>query len=127
MTFEKYGNKVPAHGTEWKTLYAQLLKQFIDNKIFPPDVEKELLLSLKNPAASSCAEDDLIRVLRNYDANTNGFTLIEEVPLHGLFKLEDGKVFKKGEKQRKRFKCVEVKTGKIYLFSPVYEVEIVAG
>jgi SprT protein len=127
LTFEKYGNKVPAHGTEWKTLYAQLLKQFIDNKIFPPDVEKELLLSLKNPAASSCAEDDLIRVLRNYDANTNGFTLIEEVPLHGLFKLEDGKVFKKGEKQRKRFKCVEVKTGKIYLFSPVYEVEIVAG
>ena len=125
LTFEKYGNKVAAHGAEWKTLYASLLKQFIENKIFPPDIERELLVSLKNPAASSCAEDDLIRVLRKYDMNTNGYKLVEEIPLHGLFKLDDGKIFRKGEKQRKRFKCEDIKTGKVYLFSPVYEVEIV--
>jgi hypothetical protein len=125
LTFEKYGNKVMAHGTEWKTLYASLLKQFIDNKIFPVDIERELLISLRNPAASSCAEDDLIRVLRKYDTNTNGFKLVEEIPLHSLFRLDDGKIFKKGEKQRKRFKCTEVITGRIYLFSPVYEVELV--
>ena len=86
-------------------------------------IEKELLSSLKNPAASSCAEDDLIRVLRKYDTNKNGFKLVEEIPLNGLFKIDDGKIFKKGEKQRKRFKCEEVRTGKVYLFSPVYEVE----
>jgi len=125
LTFEKHGNKVQAHGIEWKTLYAQLLKQFIDNKIFPHDIEKELLSSLKNPAASSCAEDDLIRVLRKYDTNSNGYKLVEEIPLNGLFKIDDGKIFKKGEKQRKRFKCTEIQTGKIYLFSPVYEVELV--
>ena len=125
LIFEKYGNKVMAHGAEWKMLYAQLLKQFIDNKIFPEDVENELLLSLKNPAASSCAEDGLIRVLRKYDMNSNGYKLVEEIPLHGFFKLDDGKVFRKGEQQRKRFKCVEVSTGKVYLFSPVYEVEMV--
>ena len=125
LTFEKYGNKVQAHGIEWRTLYAQLLKQFVDNKIFPADIEKELLSSLKNPAASSCAEDDLIRVLRKYDTNSNGYKLVEEIPLNGLFKIDDGKIFKKGEKQRKRFKCLEVKTGKVYLFSPVYEVELI--
>ena len=125
LTFEKYGNKVLAHGAEWKNLYASLLKQFIDNKIFPADIENELLRSLKNPAASSCAEDDLIRVLRKYDTNPNGFKLVEEIPLNKLFKLDDGKIFKKGERQRKRFKCMEVKTGKIYLFSPVYEVELI--
>lgn len=125
LTFEKYGNKVLAHGAEWKNLYASLLKQFIDNKIFPADIENELLRSLKNPAASSCAEDDLIRVLRKYDTNPNGFKLVEEIPLNKLFKLDDGKIFKKGERQRKRFKCVEIKTGKIYLFSPVYEVELI--
>lgn len=125
LTFEKYGNKVLAHGAEWKNLYASLLKQFIDNKIFPADIENELLRSLKNPAASSCAEDDLIRVLRKYDTNRNGFKLVEEIPLNKLFKLDDGKIFKKGERQRKRFKCVEIKTGKIYLFSPVYEVELI--
>ena len=125
LTFEKYGNKVMAHGAEWKALYALLLKQFVDNKIFPLDVEKELLTSLRNPAATSCAEDDLIRVLRKYDTNLNGYKLVEEIPLNALFKLDDGKVFKKCERQRKRFKCVEVRTGRVYLFSPVYEVELV--
>lgn len=126
LTFEKYGNKVMAHGGEWKAIYASLLKQFIENNVFPADIKKELLASLKNPAASSCAEDDLIRVLRKYDGNNNGFKLVEEIPLNTLFKLDDGKIFKKGERQRKRFKCEEVKTGKIYLFSPVYEVEMVS-
>ncbi len=124
LTFEKHGNKVMAHGNEWKTMYASLLKQFIENKVFPVDIEKELLLTLKNPAATSCAEDDLLRVLRKYDLNNNGYKLVEEIPLNSFFKLEDGKIFKRGEKQRKRFKCVEVNTGRVYLFSPVYEVEI---
>src|SRR5258705_2768289 len=127
LTFEKYGNRVTAHGNEWKTIYGSLLKQFVENRTFPLDIEMELLAYLKNPAASSCAEDDLIRILRKYDANTNGYKLVEEIPLNSLFKLDDGKIFKKGEKQRKRFKCEEIKTGKIYLFSPVYEVELVAG
>jgi predicted SprT family Zn-dependent metalloprotease len=125
LTFEKYGNKVLAHGNEWKIIYASLLKQFIDNKIFPADIEKELVISLRNPAASSCAEDDLIRILRRYDTNKNGYRLVEEIPLNALFKINDGKLFRKGEKQKKRFKCEEVKTGKIYLFSPVFEVELI--
>ena len=125
LTFEKYSNGVMAHGSEWKAIYGSLLKQFVENRTFPPDIENELLTSLKNPAASSCAEDDLIRVLRKYDVNTNGYKLVEEIPTNSLFKLDDGKVFKKGEKQRKRFKCEEVRTGKVYLFSPVYEVEII--
>ena len=124
LTFEKHGNNVMSHGNEWKTIYRSLLKQFVEKQSFPPDIEKELLASLKNPAASSCAEDGLIRVLRKYDTNTNGYRLVEEIPLNSKFKLEDGKVFIKGEKQRKRFKCEEVKTGKMYLCSPVYEVEI---
>lgn len=126
LTFEKHSNKVMAHGNEWKTIYGSLLKQFVENRIFPSDIEKELLTSLKNPAASSCAEDDLIRVLRKYDVNTNGYRLVEEIPPNSLFKLDDGKIFKKGEKQRKRFKCEEVGTGKIYLFSPVYAVEMIS-
>jgi len=123
LTFEQYGNKITAHGKEWKTIYAGLLKQFLEQKVFPADIEKELMQSLKNPAASSCAEDDLIRVLRKYDGITNGYKLVEELAAHSLFKLDDGRVFRREEKQRKRYKCVEVKTGKVYLFSPVYEVE----
>jgi hypothetical protein len=124
LTFEQFSNKVEAHGREWKVFYAQLLSQFLKNKIFPVDIEKELLLSLKNPAASSCAEDGLLRVLRKYDAKESQHRLVEELLMNALFRTNDGRVFQKGEKLRKRFKCKEVKTGKVYLFSPVYEVEI---
>ena len=65
--FKQHTNKVQAHGREWKIIYGQLLKQFLEHKVFPPVIERELLKSLKNPAASSCAEDGLLRVLRNYD------------------------------------------------------------
>ncbi|MER3499110.1 MAG: hypothetical protein C4308_10995 [Chitinophagaceae bacterium] len=127
LVFEQWGNKVAAHGKEWKLLFGELLKQFVENKIFPPDIEKELLLSLKNPSATSCAEDGLIRVLRKYDDVKSSHCLVEEIPLHGLFRCSDGRVFKKGEQLRKRFRCVDVKSGKVYLFSPVYEVEMVNG
>ena len=127
LTFEQHGNKVLAHGKEWKTIYGQLLKQFLEHKIFPADIEKELRQSLKNPAASSCAEDDLLRVLRKYDAKESHYRLVEEIPLNSLFRTDDGRVFQRGEKLRKRFKCVEVGTKKVYLFSPVYEVEEVVS
>jgi predicted SprT family Zn-dependent metalloprotease len=125
LTFEKFGNRVQSHGNEWKTIYALLLEQFLKNKTFPADIEKALLQSLHNPAASSCAEDGLIRVLRNYDKKVNGNKFIEEIPHHALFKTNDGRVYQKGNKLRKRFSCKEIKTGREYLFSPVYEVEMI--
>jgi len=122
LTFEQFGNKVLAHGREWKAIYAKMLAQFLQHKIFPADIESELLQSLQNPAASTCAEDGLLRVLRKYDAEESDRSLVEEIALNGSFRLNDGRVFKKGEKLRKRYKCTEVRTGKVYLFSPVYEV-----
>jgi SprT protein len=123
LTFEQFGNRVLAHGREWKTIYSKVLAQFLEHKIFPADIEAELLRSLQNPAASTCAEDGLLRVLRNYDAKEDHHRLVEEIALNGLFRLKDGRVFKKEGKLRKRYRCIEVKTGKVYLFSPVYEVE----
>jgi len=125
LTFEQYGNKVLAHGREWKNSYAKMLAQFIQHKIFPADIEAELIRSLQNPAASTCAEDGLLRILRKYDAKETHHRLVEELAIHDLFRTSDGRIFKKEEKLRKRYKCVEVKTGKVYLFSPVYEVELV--
>src|SRR5205809_7460240 len=43
LTFEQFGNKVLSHGREWKMIYGKLLEQFIQNKIFPADIENELL------------------------------------------------------------------------------------
>ncbi|MEN9549499.1 MAG: hypothetical protein RIR12_2090 [Bacteroidota bacterium] len=123
LTFEQYGRKVAAHGKEWKTIFGQLLLQFLQQKVFPVEIEQALSQSISNPAASSCAEDGLLRVLRKYDAPDNTLCLVEELAENAFFKLTDQRIFQRKEKLRKRYKCVEVKTGKLYLFSPVYEVE----
>ena len=125
FTYERHGHRVQAHGTEWKNEYSKILAQFLLKKIFPDDIQKALLKTLQNPAASSCADTSLLRVLHRYDEKKEGITLVENLPDGSLFKLKDERVFKKQERIRKRYRCVEVATGKVYLFSPVYEVEAV--
>jgi SprT protein len=122
ITFEKYGRKAAPHGREWKLEFGLILKEFVDKKIFPHDIEAALLTSLRNPAASSCGDEKLLRVLKKYDARKEGVLLLEDLPAGHLFKIKGDRIFEKGEKVRKRFKCKEIATGKWYLFSPVYEV-----
>jgi hypothetical protein len=85
-----------------------------------------LLNSLHDPAATTCADVELLKTLRKYDNGRNHLVFVEAIPEGALFKTHDGKIFKKGEKMRKRFRCVEVATKKVYLFSPVYEAESIA-
>jgi hypothetical protein len=126
LAHEKYGHRIQAHGKQWKEEYGKILCEFIPKKIFPKDIETAILISLKDPAATTCAEPHLTRALRKYDIKKNGYFFVEELPAGSLFKVNNGAVFKKGERVRKRFKCVEVATKKVYLFSPVYEVSLIS-
>ena len=38
LAFEQYGKKISAHGREWKNIYTNLLKQFLEHKVFPTDI-----------------------------------------------------------------------------------------
>ena len=123
LTYEKYGHRVNSHGKEWKQIYGNMLADFVSRKVFPADIENELRQSLSNPAASSCAEEGLIRVLRNYDEAKSDVNFLEQLPKGAFFKIKDGRIFEKGDRLRKRFRCKEKTTGLVYLFSPVYEVK----
>ncbi len=125
ITFMQYGNSVQSHGKEWKLAYRRVLEDFIKLNIFPEDILSTLKKSLHNLPASSCADDSLIRVLKRYDPHATDLILVEQITEGSLFRIENGKVFKRGKKIRKRFQCVEIDTGKLYLFSPVYEVKAV--
>ncbi|MEO6812929.1 MAG: SprT-like domain-containing protein [Ginsengibacter sp.] len=127
LAFEKYGNKIPSHGAQWKNEYSKILAAFISKKIFPADIENELLQTLNNPAATSCAETSLLRILRKYDSHRPGIFLLEELPEQSLFKVKNGRIFSKGNKMRKRYLCKDLSTNRLYLFSPVAEVELVKG
>jgi predicted SprT family Zn-dependent metalloprotease len=127
FTYEKFGNRVQSHGKEWKNEFSKILAKFLLKKIFPGDIEKALYQTLQSPAASSCGDDNLLRVLHRHDIKKHGIHLVEQLPEGSLFNIKGGRIFKKGEKIRKRYKCIEVKTGKLYLFSAVYEVEVISA
>jgi hypothetical protein len=78
-----------------------LLKDFIVADLFPEDIR----VSCSNPFmifASSCADDDLMRVLRRYDENPGDMVLVEQVPEGNCLPRATERVFRKGKKLRKR-------------------------
>lgn len=125
VTFMEYGHRVQAHGKEWKQVYAFLLKDYLEKGIFPADIHQSLQQSIHNLPASSCSDEDLMRILKKYDVAVDGKIMVEQVPEGAHFRIDPVRVFKKGKKLRKRYQCVEVATGKLYLFSPVFEVKAV--
>lgn len=126
LAFDQYGHRIAPHGREWKNTYGQVLKTFLAHNIFPDDIAAELRVSLQNPAAGTCAEDHLQRVLRKYDKKKlSNLVPVEELSEGSKFIIRGGRCFERGEKLRKRIKCFELPNMRPYLFSPLYEVLIV--
>ena len=123
LTFMKYGNRVKAHGKEWKHIYATMLDDFLKLNIFPNDIITAFKETIHDLPASSCADEGLTRILKNYDKKSNGLLLVEQIHEGGIFETNDKRIFRKGKKLRKRFECVEIATKRVYLFSPLYEVK----
>jgi len=125
-TWNEHKARVKPHGAEWKRNFKDLMQPFFNMDIFPEDVRGAIVMYLSNPAASSCSDLTLFRTLQRYDKPKNGHQKVEELPLGASFVLPNGRAFKKGEKIRTRFRCTELETGRIYLFSPVAEVRVVS-
>lgn len=121
-TYELYGRSVRSHGVEWKNMFVSLMKPMIGKNVFPEEIELNLVKHLQNPKASTSTDAELARSLRKYDNKGKHTILIEELPDGDHFVWKNGKVFRKLEKIRKRYKCEEIKTRRIYVFSPLAEV-----
>jgi SprT protein len=127
LAFEQYGNRIQPHGREWKNTYGLVLKDFLGQNLFPLDIANELKATLHNPGASTCSEEGLQRILKNYDRRRPGVKLVEELQEGQHFRIPGGRSFVRGEKLRKRIKCFELPKMQPFLFSPVYEVMEIAG
>ncbi|OUR99371.1 sprT domain-containing protein [Flavobacteriales bacterium 33_180_T64] len=123
--YNSFGRTIKPHGIEWKRTFQRLMLPFLNPEIFPSELLPLLAQHFKNPKASSDTDLQLAYALKQFDAPNNK-TFIFEVPLHDTFKIYNGRIFKKGSKRRTRYECMELKTGKIYLFNANAEVDIVA-
>ena len=121
--YNKYGKCIKPHGKEWKHTFKQIMLSFLNPEIFPNKLLPLLAKHFKNPKASSDTDANLALALKQFDA-TNDKTYVFELPFGSTFKLHNKRIFKKGNKRVKRFECVEVNSGKLYLFNPNAEVEL---
>ncbi len=126
LAFERFGGAIKPHGREWKFTFQQMMLPFIRPEIFPVQLLPLIAKHFKNPKASSDTDAQLSVALKSFDPE-NDKNYIFELPLGGVFRIYNGKIFRKGEKRRKRYECVEMDTGRIYLFQPNAEVELVKG
>jgi hypothetical protein len=120
--FKSYGKFIKPHGKEWKHTFQRLMLPLLNPDIFPLDLLSKLAVHFKNPKASSDTDSKLSLALKQYDP-PNDKIFIFEIPLGEKFRLYNGKVFERGKKRVKRFECLELATGRMYLFNPNAEVE----
>ena len=123
--FEKFGRRIKPHGEEWKLTFQKLMVPFIRPEVFPPGLLPLLARHFRNPKASSDTDATLALALKQFDEKNSEKNYIFEIPYGTRFRIYNGKIFQKGAQRVKRFECVEVDTGKIYLFNPNAEVEII--
>lgn len=126
VAFEKFGRQIKPHGNEWKYSFQRLMIPFIRPEIFPSHLLPLLARHFKNPTASSDTDVTLSLALKQFDAQ-NEKNYIFEIPYGSVFRIANGKIFKKIAVRTKRFECLEISSGKIYLFNPNAEVELLPG
>jgi predicted SprT family Zn-dependent metalloprotease len=123
LAFEQYGFRIAPHGREWKKAFGELLQIFVNHHIFPADIQAELHKTLHNPAATTCGEVELQRVLMRYDAKKPGVCTVEQLAPGTMF-YYDGELYERQQVLRKRIRCLQVRTRLPYNFSPLCEVSI---
>ncbi len=123
VAFEKFGRNIKPHGDEWKYTFQRLMIPFIRPEIFPQNLLPLLAKHFKNPTASSDTDAKLSLALKHFDQQ-NDKNYIFEIPNGSVFRISNGKIFKKNALRVKRYECIEISSGRIYLFNPNAEVEV---
>lgn len=124
VTYKKFG-RVQPHGKEWKTVFQHLMLPFLQPEIYPKEILPYLANYLKNPKASTDTDVKLSLALRGFKAET-GKSFIFEIPNGSIFRFKN-KHYKRGDKRRTRYECLNLTNKKTYLFNQNAEVELVDG
>jgi len=122
LVFVEYRDRVKPHGAEWKSCFADLLKNFLEKDVFPEDIVHALERYIQNPGASTCSSPLLLESLKKYD-KPNGLVFVKNIGVGNLFYNDKGESCRVLRKRRTRWECENLVTKTIYLFPDLYEVE----
>lgn len=123
LNWEENKNRVKSHGIEWKEKFRFVLLDSMSLNLFPPDIDKQLYIQfLKKETFTGQANTALEKTLHKYDEINS--LILNDLPLGAKFKIKNGLTFIKGEKLRKRYKCIEENSGRTYTVHGFAEIEL---
>ena len=124
VTHKKFG-RVQPHGKHWKTVFQHLMLPFLQPDIYPKEILPHLANYLKNPKASTDTDVNLSLALRGGEAES-GKNFIFEIPNGGTFQFKNT-LYKRGNKRRTRYECLNLTNKKVYLFNQNAEVKLITS
>ena len=120
VAHQKFG-RVQPHGKEWKAIFQHLMLPFLNPNIYPKEILPYLAQYLKNAKASTDADVNLSLALKGNIAET-GKNFIFAISYGSLFIFKDT-IYKRGNKRRTRYECLNMANKKVYLFNQNVEVK----
>ncbi|MDG1110179.1 MAG: SprT-like domain-containing protein [Polaribacter sp.] len=120
VTHQKFG-RVQPHGQEWKTVFQHLMLPFLRPDIYPEKILSLLAKYLQNAKASTDSDVKLSLALKGNRAE-KGKYFIFDLDFGNVFSFKDI-LYKKGNKRRTRYECLNLKNKKVYLFNQNVEVK----
>lgn len=112
-TFVQFDSRrINPHGKEWKTIFGSLLLDSLH--IYPDHLKPYILHHAKRPKASLGADINISKFVIN-DLKPNQ-AYLEDLDFGTLFSIGN-RVFKKENKQKLRYLCLELKSKKKYLIN----------
>ncbi len=119
IAFEKFNNRIAAHGKEWKETFREMLLESIE--IYTKDLQPIILNFSRNPKANYMASPELVRYFHIENPEDNA-VFVEDLSLNDcfLYKNEEYKIL---EKRKKLYLCENHVNSKKYLFRPLAKVE----
>ncbi|WP_373739127.1 SprT-like domain-containing protein [Kaistella sp.] len=119
LAFENYGHRISPHGVEWKnTFRIMLLESFA---VYDEDLKSIILKFSKSPKANFMSSPDLVRYFHIEDYEDES-SYIEDLDIKDQF-IYRKQIYIIEEKRKKNYLCIQLGTGKKYIFKPLARVE----
>ena len=119
LAFENYGHRISPHGAEWKNAFRiMLLESFA---VYDDDLKPIILKFSKSPKANFMSSPDLVRYFHIEDYEDES-SYIEDLEIKDQF-IYRKQIYIIEEKRKKNYLCIQLDTGKKYIFKPLARVE----
>jgi hypothetical protein len=115
---EQYGNKIMAHGKEWKHTYRIMLLESIS--VYPEDLRPIILKFSKSPKAGFFSDINIAKYFYKEKLNSEESFLNElEIGQKFIFRNDSYLMIGKG---KKNYLCKNLTSGREYIFRPLVSV-----